>query len=375
LNFGHPIHIINFSTFDCLTTLIDITSNMLARVIEVLPPKPNRNDPLQIIKSRKHTHGRPATIAGPMVRYSKLPFRQTCRDYNIDIVYTPMMLAREFVRNAQARRSDFSTNETDAPTIIQVGVNNVTDLLRFIEMAAPYVDGVGINCGCPIKEQLREGIGCALIYNEELLVEMVKAVKEKYGDTLRLETKIRIHEKRTPERTLRMCKQLCEVGVDWITVHGRLRTTRSSEPVDLDAIKYIVDGLKEYDVPIVANGDCFTVKDMEHIAEYTGADGVMSARGVLSNPALFAGFDICPWGCVEKFVHYCIEFGGLPFQLVQHHIFCMFENMKVNKNHMKTLMMTKNMFELLDWLDSVFDMRRPDDKEFGERVEIPYVEV
>lgn len=343
-------------------------------VIDILPPKRNRNDPLEIIRTRQKTHGRPATIAGPMVRYSKLPFRQICRDYNVDIVYTPMMLAREYVRNSQARISDFSTNDSDTPTIIQVGTNNVTDLLRFIEMVAPYVDGVGINCGCPIKEQLREGIGCALIYNESLLVEMVKAVKDKYGDTLRLETKIRIHEHSTPERTLKMCKELCKVGVDWITVHGRLRTTRSSEPVDLNAIKYIVDGLKDYDVPIVANGDCFTVADMARIAKFTGVQGVMSARGILSNPALFDGYDICPWGCVERFINYCMEFGGLPFQLLQHHIFCMFENMKIGKDDIRQLMSTRNMFELIDWMDSRFDLKRPEDKEFGARESIPYLE-
>lgn len=346
-----------------------------ATEVKVPPPKKNRNDPLHIIKTRQQTHGRPATIAGPMVRYSKLPFRQVCRDYDVDIVYTPMMLAREFVRNAQARITDFSTNDADTPTIIQVGVNNTTDLLRFVEMVAPFVDGVGINCGCPIKEQLREGIGCAMIYNEELLVEMVKAVKDKYGDTLRLETKIRIHEHTAPERTLRMCKQLCEVGVDWITVHGRLRTTRSSQPVDLDAIKYIVDGLSDYDVPVVANGDCFTKSDMERIAAFTGAKGVMSARGVLSNPALFAGYDVCPWGCVERFVNYCIEFGGLPFQLAQHHIFCMFESMKLSKDHIRGLMNTRSMPAMLDWLDEHFDLRRPDEAEFGERIEAPMREL
>lgn len=341
---------------------------------DILPPKVNRNDPLHIIRTRKQTHGRPATIAGPMVRYSKLPFRQICRDYDVDIVYTPMMLAREYVRNAQARIADFSTNLKDTPTIIQVGVNNVTDLMRFIEMVAPYVDGVGINCGCPIKEQVREGIGCALIYNEELLVEMVKTVKDKYGDSLRLETKIRIHDRSTPVRTLEMCKLLCEAGVDWITVHGRLRTMRSSDPVDLDAIKFIIDGLKNYDVPIVANGDCFTAADMKRIAEYTGAYGVMSARGVLSNPALFAGYDTCPWGCIEKFINYCIEYGGLPFQLIQHHIYCMLENKKISRKFLKEMMLTKNLPELIDWCDSNFDLKRLGDIKFGERIEIPYLE-
>ena len=350
-------------------------------------PKPNRNDPLTILKTRKQTHGRPATIAGPMVRYSKLPFRLTCKHYNTDIVYTPMILAREYVRNPMARISDFSTNtiegeneakneDEDSPLVFQVGVNNVTDLLRVCEMVCPYVDAVSINCGCPIKEQVREGIGSALIFNEELLVEMVSKVKAKYGDKLRLETKIRIHERKTPYRTLELCKRLCKAGVDWITVHGRLRTMRSSDAVDLDAIKFLVDGLKAdeacRDVPIVANGDCFTLQDMERIAEYTGADGIMSARGLLDNPALFAGYTQCPWGCLERFIYYFIESGGLPFQLLQHHVHCMLSSMRAPKNILKQVMSHSSLPELLDWLDTNFVIKRYGEQGFGESVDIQY---
>lgn len=46
--------------------------------------------PTEIIKKCQE-QGRPAHIAGPMVRYSKLPFRELCRFYNVDIVYTPMI--------------------------------------------------------------------------------------------------------------------------------------------------------------------------------------------------------------------------------------------------------------------------------------------
>lgn len=330
------------------------------------------NDPLYIIKTRLKTHGRPATISGPMVRYSKLAFRQLCHYYDTDITYTPMILAREFVRNKNARISDFTTNKKDSPVIAQVGVNNITDLLRVVEMICPFVDGIGVNCGCPIKEQVREGIGCALIYNEDLMVDMVKAVKSKYGDKLRMEMKIRIHEHDTPERTLRLCERLCDVGVDWITVHGRLKSTRSSQPVDLKAIKYIIDGLEGKNVPIVANGDCFTMADMKRIQEFTGAHGVMSARGLLSNPALFAGYDKCPWGCLERFIHYTIEIGGLPIQLVLHHVYCMMENMQVLKRYLKQIMSLQNMVELLIWLETNFHFKRVDQDGFGTGVEIPY---
>ncbi|QID86956.1 tRNA dihydrouridine synthase [Saccharomyces pastorianus] len=337
-------------------------------------PKPKlitrETDPLHIIKTRITTHGRPVNIAGPMVRYSKLPFRQLCRDYNVDIVYSPMILAREYVRNEHARISDLSINDKDVPLIVQVGVNNVADLLKFVEMVAPYCDGVGINCGCPIKEQIREGIGCALIYNSDLLCSMVRAVKNKYGDKLRLETKIRIHDEL--DQTVELCRNLCDSGVDWITIHGRTRRTRSSQSVNLDAIKYIIDRIADKNVPVIANGDCFKLSDLEKITKYTGASGVMAVRGLLSNPALFAGHDICPWGCIEKFWYWALEFGGLPFQLAQHHLYCMFESMELKRSLLKEMMNLKNYISLIDWFDENFDFKRHGEDGFGEAIEIPY---
>lgn len=341
---------------------------------QVTIPKPRllkpENDPLHIIKTRKVTHGRPATIAGPMVRYSKLPFRQLCRQYDADIVYSPMILAREYVRNGNARLADFSTNDDDTPLIVQVGVNNVADLLKFVEMVAPYCDGIGINCGCPIKEQVREGIGCALIYNAELLCAMVSAVKSKYGDSLRLETKIRIHD--DYEQTVSLCKSLCDAGVDWITIHGRTRTTRSSQPVNLDAIKHIVEKIQEKRVPVVANGDCFKLSDVAEIAAYTKVDGVMAVRGLLANPALFSGHETCPWSCIEQFWYYTIEYGGLPYQLLQHHLYCMLENMSLERNLLKEMMTVKSTGELLDWFDKTFIFKRFGDSGWAQGSTIPY---
>lgn len=61
---------------------------------DTLPPRDPQHNPLRILKSIRNNKHRPAFIAGPMVRYSKLPFRELVRNFNTDIVYTPMILAR-----------------------------------------------------------------------------------------------------------------------------------------------------------------------------------------------------------------------------------------------------------------------------------------
>lgn len=321
-----------------------------------------KDNPLHILKTIKNDKGRPAYIVGPMVRYSKLPFRALVRHYDADIVYTPMILAREFVRNNIARVSDFTTNDNDKPVIVQVGCNNVEDLLKFVEMIHPYVDGIGINCGCPIKEQVREGIGAALMSEPDLVASMVKAVKDKYGDTVCIETKIRIHAK--IEQTIEFVKKVEASGVDFITVHGRTKNTRSSQPADFDAIKAVKEAVS---VPVVANGDCFSLEDAIKIAEYTGVDGVMAVRGVLSNPALFAGFKQTPWAAIELFWDYASGY-GLPFRITQHHLSEMLDKV-IPRKIIKQMNETNCLVDMIDWFDKNFILKRQGEQGFATAIE------
>ncbi|CCH46121.1 tRNA-dihydrouridine synthase [Wickerhamomyces ciferrii] len=329
-----------------------------------IEPRNPENNPIRIIE-RCRKEGRPVFIAGPMVRYSKLPFRSLVREYNTDLVYSPMILAREFVRNEFARLSDFTTNNYDTPLIVQVGTNNVTDLLRFVEMIHPFVDGIGINCGCPIKEQIREGIGAALMSEPDLVSDMVYAVKQKYGDKVCIETKIRIHP--DLNETVKFVQKVEKAGVDFITVHGRTKTTRSSQPANFEAIKLMNESVS---VPVIANGDCFSLNDAYEIVKKTKVDGVMAVRGILDNPALFAGYEKAPWGCIEKFWEYSTSY-GLTYRLLQHHLSCMLDG-RIPKELYKEMMDIKTLAQLIDFFDNNFILKRSNEEGFGTGIEIPF---
>ncbi|QPG74481.1 hypothetical protein FOA43_001811 [Brettanomyces nanus] len=338
---------------------------MLSRAI--MGGRKAENNPVKIIE-RCRKENRPVFVAGPMVRYSKLPFRQLVRQYNADIVYTPMILAREFVRNGNARMSDFSTNWQDSSLILQIGANNVTDLVRMCEMVRPFVDGVGLNCGCPIKDQVREGIGAALMSKKDLVADMIRTVKEKFGDSLPVEIKIRIHK--DINETVEFVRCAEDAGVDFITVHGRTQNTKSSVPADLDKIRIIKEHAR---VPIISNGDCRSLEDAYRIYKKTGCNGVMAVRGVLYNPAMFAGYQKTPWGCVELFWDYFTSY-GLPFRLAQHHLSCMLEGQIPKALHIE-LNETNSMVEMVDFFDNYFELRRRGDKNFGQRIGLSYRKV
>ncbi|CAG80011.1 YALI0E26059p [Yarrowia lipolytica CLIB122] len=318
----------------------------------------------QVFRERKE-QGKTVTVAGPMVRYSKLPFRALVRHFDCDVVYSPMMLAREFCRNQTARLCDFTTNKDDFPLIVQLGGNNAEDMVKAVKMLQPYVDGVGINCGCPIKEQIREGVGAALMTAPDLVAEMVAAIRKECGAEIYVEVKMRIHKDLND--TVHFAKLVEAAGADSISVHGRLVPQRSRTAPNYDGIKIVKDSV---DVPVIANGDAFTTTNIEEIVELTGCDGVMAARGILSNPAMFAGYTKTPWRAVELFWDYVTAY-GLPYALTIHHFSEMLEA-ELTRYEKKDLNNCKNMVELINWFDDRFDLKRPGDEDFAIRDEYPW---
>lgn len=162
-------------------------------------------------------------------------------------------------------------------------------------------------------------------------------------------------------------KTVQDAGVDFITIHGRTRSQRSSEPVNIEAISLL---RSHCTVPVMANGDVVTIAAAKSIAASTGVDGVMSARSILTNPALFAGYDTCPWEAVEKFMNHLVN-APLPFKLVLHHLTEMcgssghgehggegLSGALLNKTERVELVACGNMLELIDWFDSVRELRR-----------------
>lgn len=233
-----------------------------------------------------------------------------------------MILADVFASSNYARECEFSTNILDDPVVIQFAASNGLDLANAAELAAPFVSGIDINCGCPQKWAIQEKIGSHLMSDPETVRDMVRQVKARVDVPCSI--KIRIH--RDLRETEEFVKRALSVGVDFITVHGRTRRQKSTEPVSLEGMKLV----KEVStVPVLANGDVFTMQDANDIVAATGVDGTMSARGILENPALFAGHTVTPWECIEDYVDLALSYGTNAF-IFHHHLMYMFEKTMSN---------------------------------------------
>ncbi|KAM9956957.1 hypothetical protein ACTFIR_003694 [Dictyostelium discoideum] len=285
-------------------------------------------------------------IQAPMVRFSRLPFRMLVKKWGCDITYTPMIMAAEFNRSEAARDSDFTINKLDEPLIVQFGVNNAEELVSAAEKVKDYCQGIDINCGCPQRWVMKEGFGANLLVHPERIYDMVKQINNRVP--IPISIKIRVQS--DLKDTIELAKRAERIGVSWITVHGRTSAMKSSHPVDYDAIKLVKDNVQ---LPVFANGDVFTLSQSNEIREKTGVNGVMSARGLLTNPALFQGYDKTPIECIKDFINIYSEYGGLHPVIFHRHLMYMLYEYH-NKNEKSEFNKLSTISGIMDYINDKF---------------------
>ncbi|KXS21291.1 FMN-linked oxidoreductase [Gonapodya prolifera JEL478] len=243
-------------------------------------------------------------VAAPMVRYSKLPFRATAREYGTDVCFTPMIMSGVFKERRIARDVELETNDEDHPLVVQFAANNAEDLVGATEYVARHVEGVDINCGCPQRWAIEEGIGCALMESPELVRDMVKQVKARTDVPISI--KIRLHT--DLRRTVDLAQRAEHVGAAWVGIHGRTRRQRSTEEPNMDGVAVVASSLS---VPTIVNGSVTSLSTARSAVSKTGCWGAMSARGLLANPAMFddAEYATTPIEAVQGFVKRAVEWG------------------------------------------------------------------
>src|SRR5262249_50415014 len=74
-----------------------------------------------------------------------------------------------------------------------------------------------------------------------------------------------------------------EGGADWLTIHARTRVQVYAPPVYWKPIGVVRERLG---LPVVANGDIWTLEDLRRCREETGCRHFMLGRGALANPLL-----------------------------------------------------------------------------------------
>ncbi|KAG8198239.1 hypothetical protein JTE90_021496 [Oedothorax gibbosus] len=285
------------------------------------------------------------TMCAPMVRYSKLPFRMLVRKYGCDVAFTPMIVSHSFIESQKARDVDFSITSGDNPLIVQFAARNAKELADAAEIIYRHSDGVDLNCGCPQRWAIADGYGACLLNKPEMVEDMIKQVKRRIPCTkYSVSLKIRIHQ--DLRKTVEFCQRAEKAGASFITVHGRTKVQRN-EKVNMEAIKLIKENVS---LPVVGNGDVFHLRDAYTLQGYTGVNGVMSARGLLQNPSLFAGAEMTSSDCIQDWINISLSLGN-SFTNFHHHLMYMLEGV-MSKHERKLFNSYTSLACVIDHLSS-----------------------
>uniref|UniRef100_A0A1A9WKD7 DUS-like FMN-binding domain-containing protein n=1 Tax=Glossina brevipalpis TaxID=37001 RepID=A0A1A9WKD7_9MUSC len=286
---------------------------------------------LDLFKEAKHRKHGFLRVSAPMVRYSKLEFRHLLRKHFVELCFTPMIIADSFINSDKARQNEFCTSSDDNPVIAQFAAKNAMEFLNASQLIYPYVDGVDLNCGCPQSWAISKGYGCGLLKRPEKIKDIILNIRRVLREDFSVSVKMRLLYNEGRDTTVDFARQLEKCGVSFITLHGRNMWQKSSEPLNVTAIQDVKQSLQ---IPLVANGGVRTWEDACNLHEQTNADGIMSARGLLANPALFNPYykNQCttPLTCVQDWLNIGAQTdSNLHFMCFHHHLTFMWSsNMK-----------------------------------------------
>jgi tRNA-dihydrouridine synthase C len=142
--------------------------------------------------------------------------------------------------------------------------------------------GIDLNFGCPAKLVNRHGGGAALLKDPELMRAIVCAVRQSVPATVPVTAKMRLGFD-TPDLALECAQALADGGAAEIVVHARTRVDGYRPPAYWEWIARIREHVA---IPVIANGEIWSVDDARRCQSVSGCADLMLGRGAVANPAL-----------------------------------------------------------------------------------------
>ena len=147
------------------------------------------------------------------------------------------------------------------------------------QMGAPAID---LNFGCPAKTVNRHRGGASLLREPDVLHQIVATVRAATPAEVPVTAKMRLGYSDTSQ-TLECASALQDAGVAEITVHARTKVEGYKPPAHWEWLARIREAVS---VPVIANGEVWSVDDYLRIREISGCQDVMIGRGLIERPDL-----------------------------------------------------------------------------------------
>jgi tRNA-dihydrouridine synthase B len=238
---------------------------------------------------------KPVALA-PMEDVTDLGFRLVCKEFGADIVYTEFISSEGLIRSARKSIAKLANTEKERPIGIQIFGGDpvvMAEASKIAEDAGP--DFIDINAGCWVPKVAQRGAGAGLLKDMKQMQAIIHAVKTVVSIPVTLKT--RLGWDSNSITIFEVAKICANEGLSALTIHARTRDQHHDGEANWDWIRAVKE---KAELPIIGNGDIRMAQDAIDMFNYTGCDGIMVARGAVTNPWIF------------RDIKYLKEHGTLP---------------------------------------------------------------
>lgn len=233
---------------------------------------------------------RPAVILAPMEGVTDAPMRAVQGEAGaFSFAVTEFLrvshsvLPRSVILRHAPELQHGSRTATGLPVAVQLLGG---DPGRMAESAGVAVEAgavaIDLNFGCPAKTVNRHDGGATLLKYPTRLRDIVAAVRAAVPKSVPVSAKVRLGWDST-DPIFENATMAAEGGASWLTIHGRTRLAGYAPPIHWEPIGRVRERLG---IPVVANGDIWSLDDFRRCREITGCRHFMLGRGALADPRL-----------------------------------------------------------------------------------------
>lgn len=282
---------------------------------------------------------KPILALAPMAGITDSAFRQVCKKYGADVVYTEMVSADGLFYDSKKTLDFLRFAKAERPVVIQLFGKNPERFTKATQLAEQAgFDGIDINFGCPAKKVAGHGGGVTLMRDLNKCRQIIEAtlagtklpvsvklrtsinknidpsqaqddVRASAQDniTAQAQDDVRVPAQDDSQRTLPppyerrgqegfevvtsldFLKAMQGLPISAVMIHGRPYENPFQAEIDYEMIKKCVQYLKETapEIVVLGNGGINIPEDARKMLELTGVAGLGLARGLYGRPWLF----------------------------------------------------------------------------------------